>query len=293
MKKFSLISIAFIICYLTFLPACFPPFEPKEPAVRPDTTITDTVRPAPEIPTETTIPVSISEQAMMATLFQQRAAEYRALCYQAFNMARIVLERDLRDESVILPRAVIVDIDETMLDNSPHSSKCIEKATSYPAYWDEWCELEKARAVPGALEFMKLARNYGVALYYISNRKELLKEATMSNLRKLGFPQAEDANVILRTAESGKENRRKAVASNHHISMLIGDNLADFSDIFEHKNVTDRAQITDSLRNEFGRRFILLPNAMYGDWENALYEYNFTLSDSAKMSMRRGWLESF
>jgi len=293
MKKNNLVFAALIFAQVLYLPACFPPFEPKEPTTTPDTLVIEPVTPLPEPVDLELSDIPISEQAVMATLFQQRSAEFRALSYQAFNLARIMLERDLRDNSVNSPRAIIVDIDETLLDNSPHSAKCIENQTSYPDYWDEWCELGVAKALPGAVEFLQLARRYGVSIYYITNRREHLKEATMRNMRELGFPQIEDRHMMFRTAEAGKEKRRMAVARNHHITMLIGDNLNDFSDVFEHKSVKQRAAVTDSLRHEFGRRFIVLPNAMYGDWEGALYDYNFSISDSAKMALRRQWLESF
>jgi 5'-nucleotidase (lipoprotein e(P4) family) len=293
MKNFNLLSYCLVLIYLVFIPACFPPFEPKDTETDQKTQIRDTVVPTSEVRDSTSFIIPISEQAIMATLFQQHAAEYRALSYQAFNLARIMLERDLHDDNVTSPRAIIVDIDETLLDNSPHSAKYIENQTSYPDFWDEWCELAVAKALPGAVEFLKLARNYGVSVYYITNRREHLKEVTMRNLREQGFPQIEDKHMMFRTDELGKERRRHEVAHRYHISLLIGDNLNDFSDVFEQKSVTARAEVTDSLRFEFGRRFIVLPNAMYGDWEGALYNYNFAISDSAKMALRKEWLEGF
>lgn len=293
MRKIISSAPVMLLVAILSLQGCFPPYEPKEQPAKVDTILPDTLVADTITADSLHFVIPISEQVVMATLFQQRAAEYRALCYQAFNLARIMLERDLRDNTVNLPRAIIVDIDETLLDNSPHSAKCIENQTSYPDYWDEWCKLAKAKALPGAVEFLRLARNYGVSIYYITNRKENLKDVTMQNLREVGFPQIEERNLMFRTAESSKENRRKAVARNHHITLLIGDNLADFADVFENKSVEQRAAVTDSLRNEFGRRFIVLPNAMYGDWEGALYDNNFAISDSAKMALRRQWLESF
>jgi 5'-nucleotidase (lipoprotein e(P4) family) len=290
----TIITIAsLILLQVLFLPSCFPPFEPQDQEPKPDTIGIDSLKPHPALTEAELALMPISEQAVMATLFQQRSAEFRAMSYQAFNLARLMLERDLRDDKVNSPRAIIVDIDETLLDNSPHSAKCIENQTSYPDYWEEWCELAIAKPLPGAVEFLTLARNYGVSIYYITNRREHLKEATMRNLRELGFPMIEDKYMMFRTAEAGKETRRLAVARNHHITMLIGDNLNDFAEVFESKSVEDRARITDSLRFEFGRRFIVLPNAMYGEWEGALYDYNFAISDSAKMSIRKQWLESF
>jgi 5'-nucleotidase (lipoprotein e(P4) family) len=72
--------------------------------------------------------------------------------------------------------------------------------------------------------------------------------------------------------------------------MLLGDNLDDFSDVFEHKSIADRFAETDRLRNEFGRRFIVLPNAMYGTWESAIYEYQ-RLTEAQKAQKRAAALE--
>jgi 5'-nucleotidase (lipoprotein e(P4) family) len=293
MRKISLVLSGILLTHLLFFPACFPPFEPKEPDTVTDTIVSDTIDPVLKLTEAELARIPIGEQAVMATLFTQQAAEYRALCYQTFNLARFMLERDLRDNNVNSPRAIICDIDETLLDNSPHSAKCIENQTSYPDFWDEWCELGKAKALPGAVEFLNLARNYGVSIFYITNRRDHLQEATMRNMRELNFPQVEDKHMMFRTAESGKENRRLAVARKHHISMLIGDNLNDFTDVFENKSAAEKLALTDSLHLEFGRRFIVLPNAMYGDWEGTLYNYNFAISDSAKMAIRRQWMESF
>jgi 5'-nucleotidase (lipoprotein e(P4) family) len=291
-KMSRIFSFASILVVLFALGSCFPPYVEPDINDISGKVSEDTVS---QIQLEfldlNRIPVS--EQAVMATLYQQRSAEFRAMSYQAFNLARLMLERDLRDDNINSPRAIIVDIDETLLDNSPHSAKCIENQTSYPDYWDEWCELAIAKPLPGAVEFLTLARNYGVSIYYITNRREHLKEATMRNMRELGFPMIEDKYMMFRTAEAGKETRRMAVARNHHVTMLIGDNLNDFAEVFESKSVEDRARVTDSLRFEFGRRFIVLPNAMYGEWEGALYDYNFAISDSAKMAIRKQWLESF
>ncbi len=235
----------------------------------------------------------LSQQAVMATLFQQWAAEYQALCHQAFNAARAMLDADLNNNKVILPRAIIVDIDETILDNSPHSARGILEGTTYPEFWDEWCELGKAEAVPGAIEFLNFAKQFGIRIFYVTNRKAHLKEATMRNLTELGFPDVLENHMFFRTAEASKANRRAAISKYYHITMLIGDNLADFSEIFENLTPNRRAEVTDSLSYRFGNRYIVLPNAMYGDWEAALYDYNFSLSDSARTAIRTGWLQSF
>ncbi|MDP2423033.1 MAG: 5'-nucleotidase, lipoprotein e(P4) family [Bacteroidales bacterium] len=294
MKRINVIIIIFLVLQALLFAYWFHRIQKQIFETRPDTVYIRTVPPYDTLmPAQLMTQLKLSDQAVMATLFQQSAAEYRALCYQAFAAARVMLDNDLNDKSVDSPRAIIVDIDETILDNSPHSAKCIINGTSYPAFWDEWCDTAIAKAVPGALEFLNLARGYGVSVFYITNRKAHLQEVTMKNLRQLKFPQVEEKHMMFRTGESSKENRRNEVKKTYHITMLIGDNLGDFSDVFGDKLVAERTKITDSLSQMFGRRYIVLPNAMYGDWEGALYGYDYSISDSAKHAIRYESLQAY
>jgi 5'-nucleotidase (lipoprotein e(P4) family) len=128
-----------------------------------------------------------------------------------------------------------------------------------------------AKAVPGALEFLLYARAKGVEVFYVSNRKEKYFSETLQNLQKLGFPFALGDHLFLRREEKSKKGRRELVERNTSIVMLIGDNLADFSEVFETQNIEERLAITDRFRDKFGTRFIVLPNAIYGDWLDAIY----------------------
>ncbi len=235
----------------------------------------------------------ISEHMVLATLFQQTAAEYRALCYQAFNIGRFMLDVDLADKSVDKRRIIVLDIDETVIDNSPFQAKSILNSTSYPSYWKEWCNLAKAEPLPGAVEFLNYARSNGVSIFYVTNRKEEFKEVTIQNLKEKGFPHADDEHVIMRTAEASKEGRRQELLTKYHISLLFGDNLNDFAEDFEGKDVISRSAAVDQANKQFGTRYIVLPNAMYGDWEDAIYGYNPRLNDSIKFEMRRKALRAF
>jgi 5'-nucleotidase (lipoprotein e(P4) family) len=98
--------------------------------------------------------------------------------------------------------------------------------------------------------------------------------------------------VLVRTNESGKEARRQIISSKHRIVLLMGDNLNDLSNVFERKSVADRFAEVDKTRAMFGSRFIVLPNAMYGDWESAIYEYK-RLSEVEKTAKRANALESY
>ena len=235
----------------------------------------------------------INEHMVLATLFHQTAAEYRALCYQAFNIGRFMLDVDLADKSVDKRRIIVLDIDETVIDNSPFQAKSILNSTSYPSYWKEWCNLAQAEPLAGAIEFLNYARANGVSIFYVTNRKEEFKEVTIQNLKDKGFPHADAEHVVMRTAEASKEGRRQELLTKYHISLLFGDNLNDFAEDFEGKDINSRSAAVDQSSKQFGTRYIVLPNAMYGDWEDAIYAYNPRVSDSLRFEMRRKALKSF
>ena len=190
-----------------------------------------------------------------------------------------------------MPRAVVVDIDETVLDNSPQQAYSIKNRLPFNLEtWYAWGEKREARAIPGAVDFLNYANKKGVRVFYISNRDEVQKQATIDNLKGVGFADISSENVMLRTAESGKENRRKAIAAKYRIVLLMGDNLDDFSDVFEKRSVEARFAEVDKLQNIWGKKFIVLPNAMYGTWESAVYEYG-RLSEAQKTQKRADSLE--
>jgi len=224
---------------------------------------------------------------LMAVLWYQTSAEMRALCYQAFNSARLSL-----DEAVLINKgqkklAVVVDIDETMVDNSPYEAQNVLGNFGYPEGWGKWIDQASATAIPGAVEFMKYAVSKGVDVFYVSNRKIAEKDATIKNMLALGFPMIDDEHLLLRDKTSSKNERRDKVESTHQIILLIGDNMNDFSGIFENKTVDDRFAVTDENKSEFGKRFIVLPNPMYGDWESAVLKYNFKQTNEQKDSVRK------
>jgi 5'-nucleotidase (lipoprotein e(P4) family) len=238
----------------------------------------------------------MSEYTEQAVLWQQHAAEYRALAYQAYNIARLRLENYLeRKGSHIQNPAVITDIDETVLDNSPFAAKLIELDSAYTrSRWLEWGNLARADTIPGSLGFFRYAAAKGVEIFYISNRYAVQLAVTIKNLREWGYPFADTLHVLLNQGSAGKEVRRGSVAKNHHIILLIGDNLADFSDLFQVTGSLRRNVLADSLRSEFGRRFILLPNPVYGDWETrGIYEGKSHLSKVQQDSIRRASLRSY
>ncbi|MFZ4714058.1 MAG: 5'-nucleotidase, lipoprotein e(P4) family [Bacteriovoracaceae bacterium] len=237
---------------------------------------------------------TISSQHLLAgTVWFQSASETRALFYQGYNMAKMSLDLELKKKSD-KKRAVVVDIDETVIDNSPYQAKLILENLGYPDHWSEWIDSEKGIALPGSLEFLTYADKKGVEVFYISNRKPNQLKQTINNLKKLGFPLRGESNVLLQDAESNKTIRREKVSATHNIVLLVGDNLNDFTGLYEKKSVAERKDITDKLKNEFGTKYIMLPNPMYGDWEGAILDYYKTkLNEEEKDAKRKSYLRSF
>src|SRR6476661_8943558 len=121
-------------------------------------------------------PAADNEYQAGATLWMQKAAEYRALAYQAFNLARWQLDADLKGKNKKdipkaerkKPRAVVVDIDETVLDNSPTQAYGLRNRTGFDLKgWYAWGEMRKAKAIPGAVDFLNYAVTKGVKVFFV------------------------------------------------------------------------------------------------------------------------------
>jgi 5'-nucleotidase, lipoprotein e(P4) family len=229
-----------------------------------------------------------NEHLVMATLWYQRASECRALYYQAFNAAKLSLDKQLAipsDKSK--PKAVVVDIDETVLDNSPFETNSIRTGKSYSsAAWKEWTDMAKAQATPGALKFLKYAESKGVETFYISNRDTTATKKTLQNLKELGFPFADEAHILLKTNTSVKTVRRNKVSETHDILILAGDNIGDFDELLEDRSENYGFGKVDSMKDLFGAKFIVLPNPMYGSWERQVLKSERKLNTDEKEKLR-------
>ena len=217
----------------------------------------------------------VSDPTLSATLYVQTAAEYQALCFQAYNIARLRLDQTL-DTVVSCGEnhryAVVVDIDETILDNSPWQAKTIIEHNAWPAYWKEWVDRAEALPVPGALSFLNYASERGVAVFYVSNREVADIPSTMRNLEALGFPNVQESFMLFKSSGDGKEARRARIEDRYEILLLCGDNLGDFDAIFDSGTSEYRSLAVNANRDMFGDKWIVLPNPYYGTWLNVLSE---------------------
>ncbi len=239
---------------------------------------------------------NIEQYAIQGILWQQTAGEYKALCYQAFNTAKFQLEKELENHlATEKPLAIITDIDETVLDNSPYQATQAKAGKSYSSEtWTAWGNMKSAQAIPGALEFLKFAESNGVQVFYISDRYDTQTEATLENLRKAGFPNADTDHILLKQKGVDKEKRRQIVTSNYKVVLFLGDNLSDFSKIFDHQTLEDRNSFAENEKTEFGKKFIVLPNPMYGAWQtDGIYEGKYNWSPAQKDSIIRKKMNSY
>jgi acid phosphatase len=208
-----------------------------------------------------------------ATLWTQSSAEYRATALQTYANARRALDAALAESSGGLPPAIILDLDETALDNTPFEKRVILAGKTYDsAMWKQWTSEGIAPAVPGAVEFLKYAQSRGVRPFYVTNREMDEEAGTRRNLETLGFPLEANVDTLLQKGENGwtsdKTDRRNHVMQSHRVLLLIGDDLNDFTDARE-KSHAEREQLLAANADEWGTRWFILPNPMYGSWERA------------------------
>lgn len=229
---------------------------------------------------------NVHDEAMLrSVLWHQTAAEYSALCYQAYHIASDIIIDKIEKDYVKKP-AIILDIDETVVNNSYYNAREALKGQDYPDDFYSYIEEATGTAIAGAYDFLHLADSLGYEIFYITNRRERGREGTEENLRNLGYPQVCSEKVLMKSKNSSKQPRRDIIAKDYEIVLLIGDNLIDFADFFECNSIEERNDRVEEYRDLFGDRFIILPNVMHGAWAKALYDFDKTLTeDEQKQSM--------
>jgi 5'-nucleotidase (lipoprotein e(P4) family) len=246
-----------------------------------------------------------------AVLWMQRSVEFKASALTAFALARIRLDQALADPkwtAVIpkeevgsaqpLPPAVIMDIDETLLDNSGYQAWMALKDTTFdPKTWNAYVNTVTSVAIPGAVEFAKYAADRGVKVFYVSNRTAAEEPATRKNLEKFGFPLDDKLDTVLTAREqpdwgSAKGTRRAHVARSYRVLLNVGDNFGDFVDEYRGSEA-DRLKVLEEHKARWGREWIMLPNPAYGSFESAPYAHDFKLSNADKRKAKRAVLDAW
>jgi acid phosphatase len=246
----------------------------------------------------------------LSLLWTQTSVEFSAVTRAAFSQATLVLPALVADPAAFaaveqtaaaaLPPAVVLDLDETVLDNSAYQVWLIKTGQSYASdTWAAWCDAGEATLVPGAREFLLGAVAQGVTPVYISNRDASCEAATRRNLEAAGIPivEADGVDAVLLKKEqptwgSDKGSRRLEVAKRFRIVMLVGDNFGDFLDGVS-VSIADRAALAQPYLGWWGSRWIAIPNPQYGSWDAAAFGHKFSTppaeQTAARVAALRGW----
>ena len=260
-------------------------------------------------PAQTDVPAN---DALNATAWYQAALErdlvYRTVYRAAAHRLRAALgdttwdalpKEDRGNDPKRLPPAIIVDVDETVLDNSPSQVRQIREGRGFDeAKWGEWVSERKAKALPGAAEFLSEAAKQGVTVFYITNRDASLTDATIANLRSTGFPVAREGQVLgLGTVVEGCEQegsekscRRQLVGRTHRVLMQFGDQVGDFVQIVANTPEGRRAAMAPYAA-WIGERWFVLPNPTYGSWEPALFGNDWRQPEAQRRAAKQAALD--
>jgi acid phosphatase len=231
-----------------------------------------------------------SHEMLNSILWTQTSAEYIANTKQAYQMAAANLDQALADpqwtaaleqtgDYTGLPPAIIVDLDQTVLDNTAYNAEMIgdDQAHSQESHTN-WCRNTTAPAIPGVKEFLDYAVERGVTVIYNSARHEEMRDCTTRNLQALGLPLPNQDLLLLADGTSGsaKVKHRARMCWQYRILLLVGDNLDDFVDGSMADPAARRA-LASQHAGRWGREWIILPNPMFGNWESSLYEFDYSM----------------
>jgi 5'-nucleotidase (lipoprotein e(P4) family) len=238
--------------------------------------------------------INNNEYLMQSVLWYKYSGEMKALYYQAYNIAKLRMDEYINNSKTNTKKAIILDLDETVIDNSNlFAEEILNNINDNNNSWKHWTDKAIADTVAGAVDFLKYAASKNVEIFYITNREKNEFNSTLINLRKYKIPYADSTHLLCKSETSvDKEIRRKFVAKDHDIILLCGDNLNDFSDVFYlNKNTSiSTNEAVKQFKHEFGKRFIVFPNPIYGYWENKIYNSK-KLSDEQKRQIRKDYLK--
>ena len=301
------------------------PGTANDPDAAPDTAgETQTNGPAPEpevgveMESEIVNPEELSagypHEDLDALLWVRTSAEYDAIARQTFRAARAsvgdalmqsdwtaCLEQQAMVESgdkgsdwlASLPPAVVMDVDETVLNNSGFQVGLIEDDEEYsPDRWKEFCREESSTAIPGSVDFVNACRAAGVTVLFVTNREYEVEAETRSNLIATGLMKEDDADIVFTKYEqeewsSDKSTRRAHIADQYRILLLLGDDLNDFVTLETRPSHEERRAAVEQYRDRIGEQWFVLPNPNYGGWEQTLYNYDYNATKETKRERKR------
>lgn len=235
------------------------------------------------------------EQKVDAALWQL-SAEARACFWQAFNLAALRFDQALAEKKSGEKLAVIADIDDTLVDGVMYTADVLQDGEWTNEAFGKALASDACLPLPGAVEFMNYIVEKGGTVFYITNRDPSLREVTYSSMEKMGFPMIDEKHIFIRETgmASSKESRRADIERDYNVVLLLGDNLEDFADLFPVTEGSDaRRDAVDQISGQWGDKFIILPNAVYGDWEKAIYKYDKTKTPEQRMTDKKAVFDEY
>lgn len=250
-----------------------------------------------------------THELLSAVLWVQTSTEYRFLCEGVYASARDGLDKALADKSwtatleqtgefASLPPAVIMDIDETVIEHSGYQAEMVRRGiTPASRQWRECLATYCLPAVPGALEFITYARSKGVTVFFVTNRELELQADTARNLKQLGVALPETPDTLLVVGEqpgwtSDKSSRRAYLSKTHRILMSFGDDFGDFL-AGANNSPERRNELAAAHREMWGRRWFLLPNPLTGSWTAALTRNAGPMTEAQSLEYRRSQAKGY
>lgn len=253
-------------------------------------------------------------ESLYSLLWMQTSPEYRALCVIVYRTAtrqiidRVQAMRCPRDQqgrrlqvvnvptpqgvrTVARPLAVVMDLDETVMDGSPllaytlrnHRKRDRQLLRLFDQFQAQ--EARARRTVPGALDFIRKVEGVGISVVYVTNRHEgeESRQAVLTTLRALGVgtrdlgervlmsgpPETERQKSLdlirqlglseesaegraLLENHSRKHRRRLEVSQRYQVVGYFGDDLYDFPVYVSTRN-SQGAPLTEARQAEMDR----------------------------------------
>lgn len=308
--RFTWSLIAGLIA-ITAAPAALAQTAPPCPTV--------TAPPAALLPDFKSLPTTVRDthERMTGVLWFQTAAEYQVDTLVKYRQATAALDRALADPNstaateqtgtpLPAPTAVIMDLDETVLDNSRFQGELVRRRSGYDDnVWNYWVSMGSAGLVPGALQFIQYAQSKGAKVFFVTNRTKCQEQNTRNNLTKLGIqlPDPARLDTVLTRKEmtdwtSDKSTRRAFVAKGYRILLLLGDDLGDFispATPFTAPAPTpqDRTTLAEKYMEHWGTSWFLINNPLYGSWEAATYGNDFQKPDAVVLTDKNALVKGF
>ena len=220
--------------------------------------------------------MSLHNPLLWAVAWKQTAAEFGAICYQAYNLATLRLDMALsQHKRGDKPLAIITDMDNTIIQAVNYWGHLINEGQEFfdDAVWDKWIPKNLVQAVPGSKAFLDHCKANGVEVFYVSNRDQgdRTYEYALAQLNFLNFPYVDEAHVTVNRESSNKMAIKEKVSVSHQLVLMLGDNLNDYKRDYYVTDVDERYALMERDRDEYGEQFILLPNPTDGHWVRAIF----------------------